>query len=106
MEEFINIPEVTFKYPDDYQEPMNIWSAEGEKVTFLGKNGHDWEQVDAKKYLVAGQEYTVDWVEVGGWTSYVQLKEFPDETFNSVMFANVSDNPKEVENKSGYTRYL
>jgi len=36
--------------------------------------------------LKEGESYTVESVEIGGWTSYVKLNEVPERSFNTVMF--------------------
>lgn len=69
---------------------MNIYAKKGDKVRFLNKNGYDWEPKNAiDKGLVKGGIYTVQSVEVGGWMSYVTLKEFPLRSYNTVMFEDV-----------------
>lgn len=70
-------------------EPMSIYAPEGTKVKFMNENGFDREKEYANKILDKNQIYTVDRVEVGGWVSYVYLKEFPNEAFNTVMFKEV-----------------
>lgn len=67
---------------------MNIYSQENDKVKFLGKNGFDRELEMARGLLSTEIVYTVDCVDVGGWISYVYLKEIPDKSFNTVMFEN------------------
>lgn len=39
--------------------------------------------------LEVGKEYTVVDVEVHAWYTILRLKEFPDKTFNSVVFADI-----------------
>ena len=36
--------------------------------------------------LTIGELYTVDWLDVGNWSTNVVLKEFPGKFFNSVLF--------------------
>ncbi|MCU7378150.1 hypothetical protein OBO34_07255 [Clostridiales Family XIII bacterium ASD5510] len=81
---------------------MNIWTAKGEKVRFLGENGMELELDEAKQNLVVGGEYTVERVNVGRWCSYVHLVEVPDKEFNSVMFENVNTKPEVVCNRDEY----
>jgi hypothetical protein len=68
---------------------MDIYSPEGTKVTFLDRNGTDFDRVEAEKILKVGQVYTIKSIEVYDWVSYVTLEEVPDKTFNSVMFDNL-----------------
>lgn len=42
-----------------------------------------------KKLFKVGEVYTVDNVEVGGYSSTVALKEFPDKSFNTVFFKRI-----------------
>jgi hypothetical protein len=71
------------------EEDMDIYCEEGTKVKFINEGGWDGEFEEAKKYLKQGEMYTVDYVDIGGWTSYVTLKEFPTKEFNTVLFAEV-----------------
>ncbi|MGM0882536.1 MAG: hypothetical protein ACQEXQ_16035 [Bacillota bacterium] len=69
---------------------MNIYAKQGDKVVFLNRNGYSHQPVDAVKAgLIEGAEYTVESVEVGGWMSHVTLSEFPEHSFNTVMFEDV-----------------
>ena len=65
---------------------MNIYCEEGTKVIFLNEGGFDNDTKEANKYLKEGETYTVDYIDVGGWISYVTLKECPNKSFNTVMF--------------------
>lgn len=67
-------------------EPMDIYSKEGTKVKYMNKNGYEGDREYANKFLKEGKVYTVEDIEVGGFMSYVYLKEFPSKPFNSVMF--------------------
>lgn len=68
---------------------MNIYARAGDKVVFTGKNGTDFDQENARKYLEIGKTYKVVRTEVHNWSSTVQLEGF-HELFNTVMF----DDPK------------
>jgi hypothetical protein len=69
---------------------MDIYSEEGTKVRFRNKGGYDSEPKNAvKARLVEGEIYTVNFTNVGGWSSDVILKEFPGRRFNTVMFEEV-----------------
>lgn len=68
---------------------MNIYSKSGTKVTFLNKNGNDWQRAVANKIFKVGQIYTVKSIDVHSCVSYVEFEEFPEKTFNSVMFDDI-----------------
>lgn len=73
---------------DDFFDCMDIYSPEGSKVIFLGKNGMEGDVEKALKYLTPGQEYTISYTEVHNWNTDVYLEEFPEKAFTSVMFKN------------------
>ena len=68
---------------------MDIYSSIGTKVTFLNRNGTDFDRVEAEKILKIGEVYTIANIDVRDYISYVTLEEVPGKTFNSVMFDNV-----------------
>ena len=68
---------------------MNIYSKPGTKVTFLDKNGNDWQRAAASKIFKVGQIYTIKNIDVHSWVSYVEFEECPGKTFNSVMFDDI-----------------
>lgn len=82
-----------------WDRSMHIYTAPGEKVIFLDKGGSRYDEENARKHLVKGNEYTVERLEVDKWRSAVFLKEFPFTSFNSVMFSNVSSDPATVDGK-------
>lgn len=65
---------------------MNIYCKEGTKVKFINKGGYPGDVEKARIFLNTKKSYTVDYVDVGRWISYVYLKEFPGKRFNTVMF--------------------
>lgn len=66
---------------------MNIYAARGDKVSFAHpKNGYGHDQDKAARHLVKGQTYTIDHTEVHSWHTDVFLQEFPNVSFNSVLF--------------------
>jgi hypothetical protein len=70
---------------------MDIYSPEGTKVVFLGFNGYPSQVESAiEDGLVVGEEYTVEFVDVGSSCSYVSLKEFVRE-YNTVMFGKINN---------------
>lgn len=65
---------------------MDIYSKPGTKIVFTGENGSDWDKEHAFKHLEVGKEYTVKSIEVGGWSSLLELEEVPGVRFNTVHF--------------------
>lgn len=66
---------------------MNIYAEEGHKVVFSNPNaGLFIHQEMAAKHLTVGETYTVDYTDVGGWSTDVYLKEVDGVRFNSVLF--------------------
>lgn len=55
-------------------------------MKFTGRGGLVSDERFAISHLRVGQEYTVEFVEVGNWSSVVILKEMPEKSFNTVMF--------------------
>jgi hypothetical protein len=86
---------------------MNIYAEEGAKVVaWNATSGYDSDKERFEKYLEKGKVYTVDYTEVGGWITYVHLKEFPNVTFNSVQFEDfigLEEEEEEVEESGGDT---
>jgi len=79
-------------------ETMNIYAEKGAKLVFLNRNGRDHESAEARKHgLTEGAIYTVERTEVGGWYTDVYLQEFPDKSFNSVMFADYKPASLEIK---------
>lgn len=71
---------------------MDIHAKNGSKVVFYHPaNGYTHHQETAAKHLEVGQEYTVDYTDVGGYHTDVFLIEVPGVAFNSVMFDDKGD---------------
>lgn len=69
----------------------SIYCERGCKVEFaFPENGRDHERDEAGQLLRSGVAYEVESVEVGGFCSWIELKEFPGKKFNSVFFRRVS----------------
>jgi len=68
---------------------MDIYSSIGTKVTFLDRNGTEFDRIEAEKILKVGEIYTIADIEIHDWISYVTLEEVQGKTFNSVMFDNL-----------------
>lgn len=61
----------------------------GRKVFFLGKNGYDSERKTASNLFAIRQILTVEEIYVSRSSSKVEFKEYPNKSFNTVMFADV-----------------
>lgn len=72
-------------------ETMDIYSKSGSKLVFTGKNGHDWQQEEARQLMEIGQVVTLSYADIGQSSTSISLKEFPGKCFNSVMFKNKKD---------------
>lgn len=70
---------------NDNDEVMNIYSPWGTLVTFLNKNGYDYERELAAKVFEPGKIYEVDYIVVGNSSSIVKLVGVAGE-WNTVMF--------------------
>ena len=71
---------------------MSLDTPEGDKIIFSNPNsGYVLDQESCEKYLKVNEEYTVDFIDIGSWSSEVYLKEIPNKSFNTVMFENLSD---------------
>lgn len=68
---------------------MNIYSPKGTKVRFTAEGGYDSQQESAKKDMILGEVYTVNYTDVDSCHAYVSLMEFPQKRFNSCLFASV-----------------
>lgn len=66
---------------------MNIYAKSGTTVVYSDAiSGYDYDQETARKHLVFGQEYTVDYTDVRSCHTNVYLQEVPGVSFNSVIF--------------------
>jgi hypothetical protein len=71
---------------------MEIYAKENDKIVYKNINsGHEHDQKEANKYLIAGNIYTVDYTHVESFHTDVYIKEVPNISFNSVMFEDVND---------------
>ncbi len=60
---------------------------EGTLVRFkYPENGYPSQIDQAQRFLEENKVYTVDFVEIYDWHTDIVLREFPGESFNSVMF--------------------
>ena len=73
---------------EDKEEPIHC--ERGCKVEFaFPDNGREHEKEEAKILLTEGAVYEVESVQVGGWCTDIELKEFLGKKFNSVFFRRV-----------------
>jgi hypothetical protein len=81
---------------------MNIYALKGHKVKCVTLSaGYDYHKEIAKKHLEVGKEYTVD-----NWHTDVWLLEFPNVKFNSVLFEDVVQQLREMdEQHPDYSRF-
>lgn len=68
---------------------MDINSPEGTKIIFTANGGYDLQIDNAKNILSLNSVYTVQYIDIRDWCSYVTLKEFPDKIFNTALFEKV-----------------
>ena len=62
----------------------------GTKIVYANKNcGYDYDQESAAKYLKLGRQYTLKSMSVGQSSSSLTLEEFPNVSFNLIMFDDV-----------------
>jgi len=66
---------------------MDIYSKPGTKIRFRNCGGYPAEAELAAKVLNITDTYTVESIDVHSSISYVRLYEFPNESFNTVMFS-------------------
>lgn len=60
------------------------------KVRYAVLNaGWDFQKDHIRKTLVFGKEYTVIYINRGGWNTDFKLEEHPNHWFNSVFFEEV-----------------
>ena len=80
---------------------MNIFALPGHKVTVTAESlemGGTSKGI-AKKYLEPGEEYTVKYTEVSGYSTKVKIEEWSLLDFNSVNFVDVNPQKKEDDKK-------
>lgn len=64
---------------------------------YLDENGYDGDTIYAKnKGLIKGEKYEIEHIEIGGWVSYISIKNY-EGLFNSVMFDFVNKNGDVVD---------
>ena len=81
---------------------MNIFAKKGQLVLVsktTAHNGYDSHAEDIEESLKIGKLYTISSTDVGGSSTTIQLKEFPNDSWNSVNFIDYVAAPKEVDFK-------
>lgn len=69
---------------------MDLQTKPGDQVIFKHPDrGWPSDIKDASEFLKVDEKYTVESINVGGFTSYVRLKESPGISFNTCMFENI-----------------
>ena len=64
-------------------------SPEGRKVKFINENGYEFERNKANDLFIEGEILTVKEIYVGRSSSTVELVEYPNIKFNTVMFTDL-----------------
>lgn len=67
-------------------EYADIASPRGTKVVFAARGGYEFQKEQAKQILTIGETYTIDYTEIGDWSTVFILEEFPEKRFNSCLF--------------------
>ena len=76
---------------------MSLETKIGDKVVFsFPNNGWSTDKDAANSLLRLNEEYTVESIDIGSYTSYVELKEYPGVYFNTVSFSNVNNKTFEI----------
>lgn len=65
---------------------MNIYAKQGNKVRCVKRECGFNDCNPNNNPLVVGEVYTVNYTNVGGWNTSVYLEEFPNMSFNSILF--------------------
>lgn len=73
---------------------MEINAKRGTKVKFLNVGGYSFHLRQARKFMKKGDILTVEKTVIGSWHTDVYFKEYPNEAFNSVMFAEINKRRK------------
>ena len=79
---------------------MNIFAPRGHLVLVsktTAHNGYDSHAEDIEESLKIGKLYTIVSTDVGGSSTSIQLKEFPNKIWNSVNFIDYVAAPKEID---------
>ena len=82
---------------------FDIFNDEKRKVLCV-RNDEGFPGTTYAKLLTVGAIYTVEYVTVEGWYTYIGLREFPDKEFNSVLFEELGENADTCENINGKKR--
>lgn len=73
---------------ENASKSMDITNPNQRDVICIDNTDHTWCGNDhASQFLSVGKTYHVEHIEVHSWHTQVTLKEFPDQWFNSIAFA-------------------
>lgn len=78
---------------------FNIFNDEMRKVICVRNDSNLMGGGTFAHLLTIGETYTIDYVDVGDWSTMVGLKEFPGKEFNSVLFEEI-DTTQVASNES------
>jgi len=78
----------------EWPDTLPLDAAPGSKVRFLNCHGHDWQREEAAAVLSTEQDYTLARLNVGDWSSTVELVEYPGRKWNHVMFGYAPHRPE------------
>jgi len=87
----------TYHPGEGVSEPIterSQWPTKGDWMRFLGKNGYEYERVEALKIFTIGEKYLVEDCEVHAWSHDVKFASI-DGRYNGVMFERVADSSPE-----------
>lgn len=71
---------------------MNIFNNETRKIICINNDDSGaWGFSGTGHLLTVGIEYTLVNVEVHGWHTRVELEEFPNVQFNSILFEEIDN---------------
>lgn len=87
---------------------MDIYANPGTKVIFTGNGGYAYDNECARSLIKVGQELTVKRINVDNWISHVEFEEIPGKFFNTVMFDEVEQEPKNEfwESQEDFTKAM
>jgi hypothetical protein len=74
---------------------LKRWPSKGDWMTFLGRNGYEFELTEALDIFKVGEKYQVQDCDVQNWSHSIKFAGVPGR-FNGVMFAAVSPCPQET----------
>ena len=70
---------------------MHLFTTPGTLIMFTAQNGHGSEPLIAQTFLIPGNIYTVQAIDIP--KRWVQLAEWPDHWWNADMFDDTTNDP-------------